>query len=115
MVTGGVLDKFIGKAPAAVMVRAVVGRALPPGRLDAVFEAARTRTYGRLVLCSQLVALMVGVATRAHKSVHAAYLEACGELGVSPEAVYAKLRNFEPAVTEALVRETAPVRSGGAT
>jgi hypothetical protein len=107
MLPGGVLDKFIERCPAAVMVRATVERLLRPERLDEIFEAHRSRQYERKIVCSELVALMMGVATRTHQSVHAAYLAARKTLGVSAAAVYGKLACFEPRVTAALVRDTA--------
>ena len=107
MLPGGVLDKFIERCPAAVMVRATVERLLRPERLDEIFEAHRSRQYEREIVCSELVALMVGVATRTHQSVHASYLAARKTLGVSAAAVYGKLQCFEPRVTAALVRDTA--------
>lgn len=102
-----VLDKFITRCPAAVMVRATVERVLRPERLDEIFETHRGRQYERTILCSELVAMMVGVATRTHRSVHAAYLAAKETLGVSPGAVYDKLAAFDPRVTAALIDETA--------
>lgn len=107
MLPNSVLDKFVQGCPAAVMVRATVERLLRPERLDEVFEAHRSRQYEREIVCSDLVAMMVGVATRAHQSVHAAYLAARKTLGVSAAAVYGKLACFEPRVTAALVRDTA--------
>jgi hypothetical protein len=107
MLPGGVLDKFVERCPAAVMVRATVERLLRPERLNEIFEAHRSRQYEREIVCSELVALMVGVATRTHQSVHASYLAARKTLGVSAAAVYGKLRCFEPRVTAALVRDTA--------
>ena len=107
MLPGGVLDKFVERRPAAVMVRATVERLLRPERLDEIFEAHRSRQYEREIVCSELVALMVGVATRTHQSVHASYLAAQKTLGVSAAAVYGKLACFEPRVTAALVRDTA--------
>jgi hypothetical protein len=107
MLPDEVLDKFVERCPAAVMVRATVERSLRPERLDEIFEAHRTRQYEREVLCSELVALMMGVAMRTHQSVHAAYLAARTTLGVSAAAVYGKLACFQPRVAAALVRETA--------
>lgn len=107
MLPGRVLDRFLEGCPAAVMVRATVERLLRPERLDEIFEAHRSRQYERQIVCSELVALMVGVATRTHQSVHAAYLAAQKTLGVSAAAVYGKLACFEPRVTAALVRDTA--------
>ncbi len=107
MLSSGVLDKFIERCPAAVMVRATVERLLRPERLDEIFEAHRSRQYEREIVCSELVALMMGVAMRTHQSVHAAYLAARKTLGVSAAAVYGRLACFEPRVTAALVRDTA--------
>ena len=39
----GVLDKFVERCPAAVMVRATVERLLRPERLDEIFAAHRSR------------------------------------------------------------------------
>lgn len=107
MLASGVLDKFVEQCPAAVMVRATVERLFRPERLDEIFETHRSRQYERAIVCSELVALMMGVAMRTHQSVHAGYLAARERLGVSAEAVYGKLRCFDPRVTAALVRDTA--------
>ena len=107
MLPSGVLDKFIERCPAAVMVRATVERLLRPERLDEIFETHRSRQSEREIVCSELVALMVGVATRTHQSVPAAYLAARKTLGVSATALYDKLKCFDPHVTAALVRDTA--------
>jgi hypothetical protein len=40
-----VLDRFIERCPAAVMVRATLERLLQPDRLDQSFEDARQRQY----------------------------------------------------------------------
>lgn len=101
-----VLEKFIAKCPAAVMVRATMERLLRPERIDEIFETHRSRHYQRNLLCSQLVALMMGVTTRTHQSVHAAYLAAQKSLGVSATAIYDKLACFDPRITAALVRDT---------
>ena len=107
MFLGGVLDKFISRCPAEVIVRGAVERVLRPERLDAIFDTHRGRQYERTIVCSELVAMMVGVATRAYQSVHAGYLATREKLGVSVAAVYGKLASFDPVVTSALVRETA--------
>jgi hypothetical protein len=112
MFLGSVLDKFIERCPAAVMVRATVERLLPPERLDEIFETHRGRQYERKIVCSELIAMMLGVATRTHQSVHAGYLAAREKLGASAAAVYGKLASFDPAVTSALVRETAADMTG---
>ena len=43
MLPSEVLDKFIERCPAAVMVRATVERVWRPERLDEIFEAHRSR------------------------------------------------------------------------
>lgn len=102
-----VLDRFVNQCPAAVMVRATLEHLLRPERLDQIFEAASQRQYHKQLLFSQMVALMSAVATRTHQSVHASYLAAKDRLGVSPAAVYDKLKCLEPGISAALIRETA--------
>jgi len=80
---------------------------LRPERLDQIFEKNRQRQYVKHLLFSQIVAVMVAVATRVHKSVHAAYLDSQEQLGVSVTALYDKLNHLEPETSAALVRETA--------
>src|SRR4051812_31526654 len=101
-----VLDRFIERCPAAVMVRATLERLLRPDRLDQIFEDARRRQYTRELLFSQVVAIMTAVATRTSGSVHAAYLAAKDRLGVSATALYDELSLLELGVSEAVVRET---------
>lgn len=112
MVPDSVLEKFIERCPAAVMVRATLERLLGSERIDEIFHRHRRRQYDRQMLCSQLVALMTGVAARTHQSVYAAYLAAQKTLGVSSAALDQKLAAFDPQVTAALVRETAADMSG---
>jgi hypothetical protein len=69
-----ILKRFIQKCPAVVMVRATLENLLRPERLDGIFEQAARRQYTKQLLFSQVVAVMAAVATRAHRSVHAAYL-----------------------------------------
>lgn len=102
-----VLDRFIERCPAVVMVRATLERLLRPERLDQIFEHAAQRQYTKRLLFSQLVAVMAAVATRTHRSVHAAYLATRDRLDVSVSALYEKLNLLEPGVSEALVRATA--------
>ena len=64
------------------------------------------RQYTRELLFSQVVALMVGVATRTHTSVHGAYLAAKDRLAVSTTALYNKLNRLEPGISAAMIRET---------
>jgi len=102
-----ILDRFIERCPAAVMVRATLERLLKPARLDQIFEDSKQRQYTKQLLFSQVVAIMAAVATRTHASVHAAYLAVKGRLDVSVTALYDKLNHLELGVSQALVRETA--------
>jgi IS4 transposase len=101
-----ILDRFIERCPAVVMIRATLERLLRPERLDQIFEDAKQRQYTKQLLFSQVVAVMAAVATRTHNSVHAAYLAASDRLDVSVTALYDKLGLLELGVSEALVRET---------
>ncbi len=101
-----VLDRFMEQCPAAVMVRVTLENLVSPERLDQIFAETSERQYTRELLFSQVVALMVGVATRTHTSVHGAYLAAKDRLAVSTTALYNKLNRLEPGISAAMIRET---------
>lgn len=102
-----VFAQFSKASPLPVMARAALEHATSDALLDQLFEQhARRQVCGEL-LFSAVVKLMTLVACRIRPSVHAAYQKQGEELGVSLQAVYAKLRGIEPQVTRALVRETA--------
>ena len=107
MLSTAVLDRFVERCPAAVMVRASLERLLQPERLDQIFEEARQRQYSKQLLFSQVVAVMAAVATRTRTSVHAAYQSMKDQLGVSAAAVYEKLNHIEPETCSVLIRKTA--------
>ena len=107
MLPTSVLDRFIERCPAAVMIRATLERLLRPARLDQIFEDSKHRQYTKQLLFSQVVAIMTAVATRIHASVHATYLTVQEQLGVSVTALYDKLNHLELGISQALVRETA--------
>ena len=67
MSLSNVLDKFIERCPACVMVRGTVERVLRPERLNEIFETSRGRQYERTLICSELISMMLGVATRTHR------------------------------------------------
>lgn len=101
-----ILDRFIDRCPAVVLVRATLERLLRPERLDQIFEDATQRQYTKQLLVSQVVAVMTAVSARTHASVHAAYLSLKERLGVSVTALYDKLNLLELGISESLVRET---------
>lgn len=101
-----VLDRFMEQCPAAVMVRATLENLVSSERLDQIFADRSEGQYQRELLFSQVVALMIGVATRTHKSVHAGYLAAKDQLAVSTTALYGKLNRLETGISAAMIRET---------
>jgi hypothetical protein len=107
MLPTAILDRFVERCPAVVMVRATLEKLLRPDRLDQIFEGARQRQYTKQLLFSQVVAVMASVVTRTHSSVHSAYLAMRDRLGVSPAALYEKLNHAEPGVASVMVRQTA--------
>jgi hypothetical protein len=102
---GEILQKFVEKSPATVMVRALLEQLLNPERLDRWFETTRQTQYTRDILFSSLVGLMLQVVCKTQASVHAAYRHA--NIGASVVAVYGKLRGVELTTSEALVADIA--------
>jgi IS4 transposase len=107
MLPTAILDRFVERCPAVVMVRATLEKLLRPNRLDQIFEGAKQRQYTKQILFSQIVAVMASVVTRTHSSVHSAYLAMKDRLGVSPAALYEKLNHTEPEVASVMIRQTA--------
>jgi Transposase DDE domain len=101
-----ILDRFIDRCPAVVLVRATLERLLRPERLDQIFEDATQRQSTKQLLFSQVVAVMTAVSARTHASVHAASLSMKERLGVSVTALYDTLNLLELGISESLVRET---------
>jgi IS4 transposase len=101
-----VVERFEQQAPASVMARLTLERALPPSWIDEVFEANRDRQYMRELLFSTIVELMSLVALGLRPSLHAA-VKQMGHLPVSLAALYDKLRRTEPAILRALVTGSA--------
>jgi hypothetical protein len=99
---GDILQKFVEKSPATVMVRGLLGHLLNPQALDRWFEATAQAQYTRDILFSSLVGLMLQIVCRTQASVHAAYRHA--EIAASIVSVYAKLRGVELATSQGLVR-----------
>ena len=70
---GKVFEKFIDKAPVAVMVRGVLERVLNPDALNDIYARAAVRQYPRDLLFSSVVGLMHLVVCRIQPTIHAAY------------------------------------------
>ncbi|SFB62860.1 hypothetical protein SAMN04244574_02293, partial [Azotobacter beijerinckii] len=67
-----VLARFEKQAPASVMARLALERAMPAAWVDEVFEANRQRQYPRELLFSTVVELMSLVSLGLRPSLHAA-------------------------------------------
>jgi hypothetical protein len=107
MLLGKIFDRFVEQAPICVAARAVLEAALNPQALDGLFARTAQRQYQRELLFSTCVDLMSLVVSRTHRSIHAAYQATPADIGVSLNALYAKLANVEPALSAGLVRHTA--------
>src|SRR4051812_18564690 len=103
MLPAAILDRFVERCPAVVMVRATLEKPPRPDRPDRIFEGSRRRRYTKRLLFSQVVAVMASVVTRTHPSVHSAYLAMQDRLGVSPAAPYEEPNHAEPEVASVMV------------
>ena len=102
-----ILERFCQESPLPVMARAALEHVTGPELLEEIFEQHAERQVSGELLFSSVVRLMWLVACRIRPSVNAAFQKDREEIGVSLQAVYGKLKGIEPAVTRALVRETA--------
>ena len=102
-----VFDRFMVKAPFAVMSRSLLERILAPESLDALFQEKADTQYVRELTFSSIVDLMGQVVTSAFPSVRAAYLSKSFDVSVSLTSLYNKLQGIELAVSAELVRHTA--------
>jgi IS4 transposase len=98
---------FLEQTPLCVMARTALESLFRPEPLDALFRDTAQKQYQKELLFSQLVELMTSVVLRVNDSVHDAYRKRAGLLPVSDQAVYDKLRCMEPAVSAALVADSA--------
>jgi hypothetical protein len=107
MLFSSLMERFIAKAPIAVMAQAAIVYALNATTLDQLFHEQASSQYERKIPFSALVDLMSLVVCQIYSSVNSAYTKSKGKLKGSLVAVYGKLRRMELAVTTALVAETA--------
>ena len=84
---GKAFERFIKKAPVAVMVQGVLERVLNPDALNALYERATVTQYTRELLFSSVVGLMNLVVCRIHPSIHAAYQDHKEEIETSITSV----------------------------
>ena len=100
------VERFETHAPACVMARLALERALPATWIDEVFAAHRQRQYPRELLFSTVVELMTLVTLGLRPSLHAAARKLTN-LPVSMAALYDKVKRTEPAILRGLVRGSA--------
>jgi Transposase DDE domain len=101
-----ILQRFLERAPVAVMVRATIARTVGRSALDDLFERHADAQYTRELTFSTLTRLMTQVVFRTYPSINAAYRHA-EDIPVSVASVYNKLNGLETGVSAALVAETA--------
>jgi hypothetical protein len=103
----GIMQRFVDRSPACVMVRGTMENVVTPDLLDRVFEETAQRQYCRELLFSSVVDLLGLVATGVRKSVHDAYQAEKERFTVSVTAVYNKLQGGEIRVSREMIRQTA--------
>lgn len=106
LVWPAVVERFERQAPAGVMARMALERALPASWVDEVFEAHRQRQYSRELLFSTVVELTTLVSLGLRPFLHAA-ARRMPRLPVSLASLYDKVNHTEPAILRALVRGSA--------
>ena len=104
---GKVFERFVEKAPVAVMVRGILERVLSADALNRLYEKVADRQYTRELLFSSVFQLMNLVVCRVQPSIHAAYQEHKAEIQTSITAVYDKLSGIDTVTSRALVGATA--------
>jgi len=107
MVLNDILDRFATKTPVSVMVRALMENVLKAESLDSIFDENADQQYAGDLMFSTVAEIMGLVVCQVYPSVNAVYVDRKDEIGVTIKSVYDKLKGIEPAVSRALVRDTA--------
>jgi len=98
---------FVEKSPVSVMVSATLERVFEPAVLDSIFDDHAVLGYAKELAFSQCVQIMSNVVFKETPSVGAYYQAHPGEIPVSRQSVYDKLKRLEPQVAAALVHYSA--------
>jgi len=104
---GKIFDRFVEKAPVAVMARGILERVLSPESLNELYDRVAEKQYTRALLFSSVFQLMNLVVCKIHPSIHAAYQDNKEKIETSITALYDKLNGIDTVTSRALVRETA--------
>ena len=102
-----IFERFVKKAPVAVMARGILERIVGPDSLNSIFEQANEGQYTRYLLFSSVFDLMSLVVCRIQPSLHAAYQDNKEKIETSVTSVYNKLNGIDIKTSRALVRQTA--------
>jgi len=100
---GKKIEAFATKAPAAVLVRAVLQRDLNPERMNQLFHDAAELQYENKLLFSTVMMLMIDVSLKSVPSLNRAYLLHQEEIPVSVKALYDKVNGLEKGISRELV------------
>lgn len=101
-----ILDRMEQRAPASVMLRALLENVFAAKRVDQLFERTAEAQENKTLLFSTVADVMGLVALQIHPSVHAAYQARKEEVGVTAKALYDKLQRTEPCVSQMVVRDS---------
>jgi IS4 transposase len=104
MFLGECFEKFIKRSPVSVMVRGTLERVFDPARLERVFADNAMLQYTRELTFAQCVGLMSDVVFRIAPTVGAWYKAHGGEMAVTRQAVYDKVKRLELPIAAGLVR-----------
>ena len=107
MVLPAILNPFAEGAAPAVMTRIALDWMIEGTSIDFILEGFTERHYTREFFLSHFVQVMLDVACGFRRSLRAAFLKRELNLIASLSAFYRKLARMEPAVSAAIVRETA--------
>src|SRR3954469_6080688 len=107
MTLPAILDPFAQGAAPAVMTRLALDWMIEATSIDPILDEVARGQYSREFLLGHFVEVMADVACGFRKSPRAAFLKRQFDRIASLSAFYRKLNRMEPAVSAALVRETA--------
>jgi hypothetical protein len=104
MLLGEPFQKFVDRSPVAVMVDGIIERMFDPDRLEDLFRANAVLQYTRELTFAQCVHVMSDVVFKKSSGVGAWYKTHPGEVPVTRQALYDKLKHTDLPVPVALVQ-----------
>jgi IS4 transposase len=107
MLLGKRFADFVEESPISVMMRGIVEYAFGADRINGVFEETAETQYTRELRFSTVADLMAEVVFDISPSIGAAYQANIEQMTVSRKSVYNKLNGIEPAISAALVADSA--------